>query len=776
MKRGKVFSLLLFVAAFVPLHAQQDSIDALHYNLRLDMGNHTSRRIEGCATVQVRLLRAVDSIGLELCPSDVDSVLVDGIAADFRYDASLMKLQVIHHGNADDTLSVSVFYRKGEYIMAEGWGGFYFDNNIYYNLGIAIYEYPHNVGKAWYPCRDNFYDRASYSFEITAKPGWKAICSGISDSVKYHDDGSSTWYWTLEHQTPTYLVGVAVAPFHIIERNYVGEYATYPALLGFIGHDSVGVWNAFDNMSKVVPMFERCFGPYRWDRVGYVSTPKGSMEHASNISFTTYCMSSNQEACLATMSHEFAHAWFGNLVTCANTEDMWINEGGASFCEEVAIQVLSADTTPLYYRTYARRNLKNVLLNAHVNDGGFNPVYGPTHDNTYGSTVYRKGATVWHSLRGYLGDSLFYATMRTFFDRFAFQNFDSWQLRDTLSSISGVNLNDFFDFHVFNAGFCDFVIDSLSTEGNNATVYLRQKNYGTQTLANGNRVWVTFFSEDMLQTKRMVTFDGATGSASFHLPFSPKFAIVDYDEELSMASVAQHFSANAKGSVVLDEAMFTTNVTKVTAGDSIWLHVSHHWTRPDTSLSPRFIKMADRYWQVTGVIPETCRADGRFYYSRTGSDRTLDNDFISNASEFENVRLLYRKGAGYEWQVATGLHTGSSSNGYFVMQNLKTGEYTLAVIDPDYVGLDMVESTENSSMLKVYPNPSVGRITIETPVKGERLTVDVYDTSGRQVRGGIEARSGRRFQLTLNDGNYLLVVRSVERAETYSTKIQIKNF
>ena len=80
---------------------------------------------------------------------------------------------------------------------------------------------------------------------------------------------------------------MAVAPFHTIERTYESEYGTYPALLGFTNHDSVNVWNAYENMSRVIPMFERRFGPYRWDRVGYVSTTRGSMEHVGNVAFTT---------------------------------------------------------------------------------------------------------------------------------------------------------------------------------------------------------------------------------------------------------------------------------------------------------------------------------------------------------------------------------------------------------------------------------------------------------------------------------------------------------
>ncbi|MBP5190890.1 MAG: hypothetical protein J6031_08270 [Bacteroidales bacterium] len=781
MKNKGFLFLMAAVLLCSGLRAQDniiDSVDALHYDLRLDIGNHTANRIEGSAAVTLHIINQIDTISLELCPSDIDSVLVDGISTFFRYDASARLVKVPFEGNAGDTLTLTVFYRKGQHIMPQGWGGFYFDNNIYYNLGIALYEYPHNAGKTWYPCRDNFYDHATYHFEITAKPNWKAICTGLLDSVSGNADGSATYCWTLDRQTPTYLVGVAVAPFRIIEREYVGEYGTYPALLGFIGHDSAAVWRAYDNMSRVIPMFERRFGPYQWDRVGYVSTTRGSMEHVGNVAFTTQCMSSAEEACLATMSHEFAHSWFGNLVTCATSLDMWINEGGASFCEEVAVEAIYADSEPLRYKDYAKENLSKVLTTTHVRDNGFKPVYGQTPDYTYGSTVYSKGATVWHSLRGYMGDSLFYSSIQKLFDRHSFKNIDSYQLRDSLSLYSGMDLTDFFDFHVFGAGFVDYIIDSIHNDRSSTAVYLRQKVYGTDSLMRGNRVWVSFFSPDFRQREdRLITFDGEKTTKVFQLSFKPKYAFVDYDDALSKASVSQETIIKERGSYDLTASLFRAEVNSVGDGDSARLYVTHHWTKPDTSLNPRFTRMADRYWQVSGAIPEGSRIGGRFYFCRTGTERTLDDNLFSSVSEFGLVRLLYREDAGHDWTIATGLHTGSSAQGYFVMNNLKTGQYTLAMVDTAYVGITSpdVFAADNNQVL-VYPNPSNGTLTIETARPGEELIFDVCDTGGRTIMKDMRAVSGLQFSVDINPGVYFFYVRSLASNKISRVKVGFMNF
>lgn len=772
MKKRVIMLLmaLLMCGSAMAQNGGVDSIDALHYDLQLDIGNKYNKMIAGSAAVTMRVLRPVDSLALELCPSIIDSVEVDGVNSDYHFDLEARLLKTPFAGNAGDTVTVTVYYRKGEHVMPQGWGGFYFDNNIYYNLGIAIYEYPHNAGKAWFPCRDNFTDKATYSFRITAKPGWRAICTGLQTAETEYDDGSLMTAWSLDHPTPTYLVGVAVAPFHIIERDFQGEYAIYPAILGFINHDSTNVGRAYEHMSKVIPMYERCFGPYRWDRVGYVSTPKGSMEHVGNIAFTTYCMSSQEEACLATMSHEFAHSWFGNLLTCADSKDMWINEGGASFCEEVAIQAITSDDEPLHYRDFARENLRDVLLRTHVKDDGFKPLYGQAWQYTYGSTVYDKGATVWHSLRGYMGDSLFYASLRTLFERNAFKNLDSWQLRDSLSEYSGMDLTDFFDFHVFRPGFVDYVVDSLRNGVDGTTVSLRQKLYGTDTMMNGNRVWVTFISSAMEKEKRLVVFDGETVQATFQLPFEAAYAIVDFDEELSIAALSQQATIKEKGSVIMEDAFCRLETRKVVDGDSAWLHVTHHWSRPDTTLSPQVERMADHYWTVTGRVPESFQVSGMFYYCQSGDEQTLDQDLLSYTGEFSKVRLLYRQDVNDSWRVVSSRHTNGTAQCYFIVNNIKVGEYTLAVTDTNYVS---VEKPFDETGIMIYPNPSNGKVRIEGPTGDEQLTIVVVNAGGQVVSRRKGVVTGQECDLGLATGLYILKVTNCQGRLLARKKIQI---
>ena len=436
-KKSFVLFLALLATASNWAFAQlpsADSIDVLHYNLTIDLGATVQKQMRGVADIQFVLTKPCNAVSFDLICDTVRPVSLDGtVTRGFSYDPDGRLLRVyVSGGQPGDTHTLSVPYVSNGYVEHYGWGGLHMDNNIYYNLGVAFREYPHAFGRAWFPCRDNMYDKASYTITVTSQPGWRAICSGIRQSETTASDGTNSSTWTINQPTPTYLVSISSAPWQVIEREYQGEYGTYPAIIGsIVVHDSATVRHAFDILDDVVPAYERTFGPYRWERIGYITTPMGSMEHVSNIGLVAECAASTDSPCQMTMCHELGHAWFGNLVTCTTVGDMWINEGGASFCEEVAA---AAAYGKAWADDYYQKNLVNVLLNAHLSDDGYRALSGMPERITYGTTTYKKGALVWHSLRGLMGDSLFTASMHRLFSTYSFGNIDAAGLRDSLRS------------------------------------------------------------------------------------------------------------------------------------------------------------------------------------------------------------------------------------------------------------------------------------------------------------------------------------------------------
>ena len=293
MKKLVLFSGMVWMALVggraAAQTAAEDSVDVLHYDLTLDMGNAVERQLRGVAELTFVLTKACDAVSFDLICDTLHPVSLDGmVTRGFSYDRDNARLSVYTQGgHAGDTHVLSVPYVTNGYVEGYGWGGLHFDRSIYYTLGVAFTGYPHVYGRSWFPCRDNFYDKATYRLTVTSQPGWSAQCGGLRLSETVNDDGSSTSVWAIEQPTPTYLVSVASAAWNTIEREYAGVYGTYPATLGYLNQDSARVAEAYDILEDVVPMYEHAFGPYRWGRIGYVATPKGSMEHVNNIGLSS---------------------------------------------------------------------------------------------------------------------------------------------------------------------------------------------------------------------------------------------------------------------------------------------------------------------------------------------------------------------------------------------------------------------------------------------------------------------------------------------------------
>jgi len=166
-----------------------DTIHVIHYNIHLneiDTDDHTIT-----AFTELTLHPLVDdlqSIPLELKDLVVDSTLVNGASHSFLHEGEILRINLSSHAGINDTLTITVFY-QGE-PFHEGWGGFHFDGDYAYNLGVGFVSIPHNLGKTWFPCVDDFTDRATYDFYVVADNDKKAICGGtLIDTL---DNGNGT--------------------------------------------------------------------------------------------------------------------------------------------------------------------------------------------------------------------------------------------------------------------------------------------------------------------------------------------------------------------------------------------------------------------------------------------------------------------------------------------------------------------------------------------------------------------------------------------------------
>ena len=521
--------LLLWAAGF----AQQrtDSVHIAHYDINLSVVDFTTKVIDGYTDISVvSKVGNLTQVRLDLMVLTTDSVKVNQTPATFSHIGQSLFVNVPAMQSGDTAL-VRVYYH-GVPAHDDYFGGFYYTGGYAYNVGVALSDIPHSYGRCWYPCLDEFTDKSSYAFHIRTQSNHKAVCNGLLTDSLTLADSTRLWTWQLDEVIPAYLVSMAVGDYRCYADTFHGMEAIIPINIYASPQVYPNIAASFVHLKDVLRQYEAHFGPYRWPRVGYVCVGMtgGAMEHATNIALPNAAVNGTL-AYEGTIMHELFHHWFGDLITCERPEEMWINEGFANYSEAMIQEWLYNTETNDAYAAHIRDEHISTLQNLAKQDGGLYALDNVPQDQTYGMHSYQKGGQVIHTLRYYMGDSLFFNCLSQLLNHYAYQNVNSEQFFTYLSQVSGMNLMNFYEDWIHQPGFLDFDVEKIQSHGCGIySVLVRQKGYGTEHLGTDVPVDVTFVSNDMehyTYEKQMITGDST--DLLLFVPFQPAFVILDHN-------------------------------------------------------------------------------------------------------------------------------------------------------------------------------------------------------------------------------------------------------
>jgi hypothetical protein len=734
-----------------------DSLHAIHYDIRIDNIDFQAKSIIASATVMLTPLNSpVSAINLDLIALTVTNVWLDGNpVADFTQTDSLLVITPASPLQTGDTVTVKVDYNGVPF--HEGWGGFHFSGEYAFNMGVGLSTIPHNLGKSWFPCVDNFTDRSTYDVFCTLPEGKMAVGGGLLAEVIDNGNGTTTWHWNLAQAVPTYLASLAAGNYMAVNDTYNGVNGQVPINISVRPQDTSKVAGTFANLKDILALFENCMGPYSWDRVGYTSTALGSMEHATNI-FIPHSFFTGNTTYESTIAHELTHMWMGDEVTCSSAQEMWINEGWATFFGMYYALALYGDQEA--YKKSMRDKHGSVLQFCHTSsgDGSWFPLNQIPQEYTYGMSAYDRGATVCQALRFYLGDSLFFGSLTAFIDAFAFQSASSYDMRDFMTEFTGKDMSGFFSNFILNSGTPQYSVDSFSVVLRDdiyydVTYYVKQKRHGPAYTGNNNIMEVMFMDNSWNSITDTIHFNGNTGSKFITLPFPPAVVLADPEEKMCDATTDNYKTIKTTGSYTFEKTFFSMDIENIS--DSAFVQVTHNWAPPDSLKVPvAGMRISDyRYWRINGIFPENFQATGKFFYS---VNNYLDNTLITSSSD--TIIMLYRKGASEDWQEVEFEKIGPWNIGNIMVSNLKAGEYTLAVKESTVGSLEPPVPVK--TILDIFPNPSSGSFTIISGSE-EEAEIRIYSDSGTLVKA-FAVEAGQEMINWLPDGlaagNYLVAL------------------
>ena len=670
-----IFVLIMIIAApwLFSQTNHRDSIDVLNYTINLDLSRTETRQIYGKTELKLVSLFTTDIIRLDLEGLITDSVFYRQKKAGFVHNSSILSLPLDQKITTNDTVTITVYYH-GYPLKDKEWGGFFIEPDYAFNFGIGMHSSPPNFGRCWFPCIDNFTDRAYYEYIILTKSNHFAACPGILQSTSFQKDGKKQYHWKLNQPIPTYLSTVAVADYVIQKDSVRGMERNIPIEIYIDRGQEKTVVQTFKHVKYFLSAFENRYGPYLWDKIGYVSTPfcGGAMEHATCISYSAYC--NQTEECEGTLAHELSHHWFGNLVTCASEKDMWLNEGWASYSEAIFYEYKAGEKA---YKKQIRENHYQVLTEAVNNPEGFGAIYGMPHSETYGSIVYNKGADVVHTLRGQLGDSIFFNAVREYLKTYAFQSISVYKFQDFLINQTKTDLTDFFDFWVYSAGFPHYAINNVSiSKMKNKYIVdfdIDQQFVNTQKYLNNCRIEVGFLDTSLNIKKTSLLQNGKSKHYSIDLDFKPKLVLIDPDEKISDATTDEYEIVHKPGETLFLAENFILNIHQYTK--PIFYRVVCNWISPvsETGKANPF-KLNNKYWELEFYCNDKYNSTGKFF-----ADKRIDLDKTLANTDIKNIVLLYRPNIRSEWKLTDAKFSEQDNFLVAEIQNPLNGQYTMAI-------------------------------------------------------------------------------------------------
>lgn len=325
----------------------------------------------------------------------------------------------------------------------------------------------------WFPCHDFPDEKLTTEVLVTLPAGYlvssngrlvaktRQIRSSIDAEGSVEMSPFETWHWLQDKPHVNYLVSLVIGKFDVVD---VGTPAL--SMPVYVPPGRGGDVNAtYGRTAEMVSVFSQLFDePYPWDRYAQLvvwNFGAGGMENTSCT--TMYDTAIFEKAALIDhdleplISHELAHQWWGDLLTCKTWEHIWLNEGWATY------------STALWQEQ--RKPAKSDPPGSTGADNYFRSIQGDFDDiiekdkpeapdvvgmvsNIYGhpwetfrrkANPYSKGASILHMLRMRLGSELFFRGTREFMDQFKFGSVETADFRQSLEAASGQSLEPFFN-------------------------------------------------------------------------------------------------------------------------------------------------------------------------------------------------------------------------------------------------------------------------------------------------------------------------------------------
>jgi len=458
-----------------------NNYDVKFHHLNLNIERNSTIISGNVRTIAKVVVNALDTFGFELHSNHtIDSVVnSSGVKLTFQHQSNFAYVLLPQSIQKDNLIDVTIYYHGDALVTAGAAIGSGFTTGTstrWGNQATWSLSQPYSAYE-WFPCKQALQDKIDsvYTYVTTSNEN-KVGAIGVLKDVVNLSGNKVRYQWQSKLAVDYYLISIVVAKY--VEYNTYAHIDGDSMLIQDYIYDNPATLTTFKpELDKTAPMlegFSSLFGKYPFwkEKYGHAMAPfSGGMEHQTMTSIGIINFS--------IVAHEIGHQWFGDHVTCKTWKDIWLNEGFATYCEYLALELLSPSEAPADMIA-----VHNTVMSQTDGSIWFEDTTNVSRMFSSRLTYNKAGAFV-HILRYELNnDSLFFAILKMYQQQFAFGTANTADFKTLLEQQSSKDFTQVFNQWFYGQGYPTF---NVSWNQLNDTLYL----VSNQTVSSTTPLFIT---------------------------------------------------------------------------------------------------------------------------------------------------------------------------------------------------------------------------------------------------------------------------------------------
>src|SRR4030095_1066374 len=425
--------ILLAAPGYADYYRRQPARDVIHYEIATELADENDA-ISATTRVHVRMRQdGITGMWLDLEAMKVNSLKVGDAERSCTQHEGRISFELDRRYLREETAVIEIKYHG-----RPGSAGLLIGKNRHGRRVYFAENWP-DKARFWFPSIDHPSDKATVNFSVTAPEKYDVVANGRLVETRLLGAGRKFTRWSESVPIPTYCMVIGVAEFSV---THAGNGSTIPLMVYAYPQDAAAASRMFAQSNSILRFFTDRIGPFPYEKLAQVeaTTRIGGMENASAI-FYQEREFQRTEGSEKLVAHEIAHQWFGNSITQADWDHLWLSEGFATYFANLFQEHLQGPGSMKGTMTQAAESIKRyhgtrpvALIDPALNEPA----------KKLNAFNYQKGAWILHMLRGILGDDTFFKGIRRYYNLYAERNASTEDFQQAMESESGISLTGFF--------------------------------------------------------------------------------------------------------------------------------------------------------------------------------------------------------------------------------------------------------------------------------------------------------------------------------------------